>query len=420
MTAYVLRDIVETSLDGEWGKGEPAADHIPMRCIRGTDFAQARVGSLANVPLRHIAKKKAARKTVVAWDLLIEVAGGTKDQITGRTLLVKPGLVTGTDAPLTCASFSRFVRIRRDLADPAFVFWYLQHLYNSGALHAYHTQHTGVARFQWTVFADREPLHLPELREQRRIAGILSAYDDLIENCERRIRVLDAMARAIYREWFVLFHYPGHEKTPLVDSPLGRTPKGWQTAALSDVTSFLSRGISPSYDDEGASLVLNQKCIRDQRLDVAPARRQNKPIPKERRIRAGDVLINSTGVGTLGRVAQVLEDLGDCTVDTHVTIVRANSHTDVTYLGLALIELQPTFERKGVGATGQTELSRTAIGEVQLAVPPDHCQRAFAATVDSMRAQSLNVQKQAASLRKTRDLLLPRLLSGELSADEVT
>ena len=63
---------------------------------------------------------------------------------------------------------------------------------------------------------------------QRRIAGILSAYDDLIENNQRRIKILEEMARSLYREWFVNFRFPGHEKVPLVDSPLGTIPKGWE------------------------------------------------------------------------------------------------------------------------------------------------------------------------------------------------
>src|SRR5215472_7808938 len=69
---------------------------------------------------------------------------------------------------------------------------------------------------------------LPPLRTQRQIAGILSAYDDLIENNQRRIKILEEMARSLYREWFVNFRFPGHEKVPLVDSPLGPIPKGWE------------------------------------------------------------------------------------------------------------------------------------------------------------------------------------------------
>ena len=72
------------------------------------------------------------------------------------------------------------------------------------------------------------PLFLPSLAYQQKAVAILTAYDDLIENNTRRIAILEAMAQAIYREWFVEFRFPGHEKVKLVDSPLGKIPEGWK------------------------------------------------------------------------------------------------------------------------------------------------------------------------------------------------
>jgi type I restriction enzyme, S subunit len=264
-----------------------------------------------------------------------------------------------------------------------------------------------------SAFCDLK-VKIPPLPLQRRIAGILSGYDELIENNQRRIKILEEMARSLYREWFVNFRFPGHEKVPLIDSPLGPIPKAWEAKKLEALTSFLSRGLSPNYDDQGESLVINQKCIRDQRLNLEPARRQQKPIPKEKIIRFGDVLINSTGVGTLGRVAQVYDKFEHCTVDTHVTIVRSNETVDVDFFGLALLNKQETFERSGLGATGQTELSRAAIGQVQLAFPQESLQSHFGRLVHPMRSATIALSKQIQNLRCTRDLLLPRLLSGQV------
>ena len=75
----------------------------------------------------------------------------------------------------------------------------------------------------------------PPLPVQRRIAGILSAYDELMENSQQRIRILEAMARALYREWFLHFRFPGHQKNKLVDSPLGKIPHGWEAKKLAEV-----------------------------------------------------------------------------------------------------------------------------------------------------------------------------------------
>ena len=259
---------------------------------------------------------------------------------------------------------------------------------------------------------------VPPLSVQRRIAGILSAYDELIENSQRCIKILEEMARSLYREWFIHFLFPGHDKVKMVPSPLGPIPQGWEVKKLGDLTAVSSRGISPTYDDEGGdSKVINQKCIRGQRLSLEPARRQSKPIPLDKRIRFGDVLINSTGVGTLGRVAQVYEDIDQCTVDTHVTIVRPKADADVDFFGCTLLLKQDDFERLGIGATGQTELSRAAIGEVKIPTPPNSLQKRFGALAHPMRTAVNTLSKQTENLRRTRDLLLPRLLSGQVDIE---
>ena len=84
---------------------------------------------------------------------------------------------------------------------------------------------------------------------QRRIAGILSAYDELMENSQRRIRILEEMARALYREWFVHFRFPGHEKLPRVASSLGDIPQGWEVNKIAEVAgTFRGRSYRESVD----------------------------------------------------------------------------------------------------------------------------------------------------------------------------
>jgi type I restriction enzyme S subunit len=255
---------------------------------------------------------------------------------------------------------------------------------------------------------------VPPLPLQQRIADILSAYDEAIENNTRRIKILEEMAQKLYREWFVHFRFLGHEKIKLVDSPVGKIPTGWTINPLGKLTKFLSRGLSPTYDDKGNSIVINQKCIREQRLSLERARRQSKPIPDDKLVRFGDVLINSTGVGTLGRVAQVNEVLTDCTVDTHVTIARAADEVDLNFFGCTLLTLEKVFDRLGRGATGQTELSRTSIADVNLILPPTDIQNRFGKLVRPLRSLAIVCAKQNENLRRTRDLLLPKLISGEI------
>jgi type I restriction enzyme, S subunit len=151
-------------------------------------------------------------------------------------------------------------------------------------------------------------------------------------------------------------------------------PSEWPVAPLEALTEYLNRGSAPSYVETGGVAVLNQKCIRDWRVDFGSARRTNharRPIAEARFLRPGDVVVNSTGVGTLGRVAQVGELPESATVDSHVTIVRPDAQVvDARFLGYAMKHRQAAIEALGHGSTGQTELARAQLGALVVPVPP--------------------------------------------------
>jgi len=296
---------------------------------------------------------------------------------------------------------------------PEFLFYYL--LSQNGPIRdsASESGH-GTKKLDTRVLEDW-PLPLPPLPIQRKIAAILSAYDELIETHQRRIALLEKLAEEIYREWFVRLRFPGHEKVAIAK----RIPSGWERVKVSSVTSFLKRGVAPIYDDEGASLAINQKCIRDGKLDMKHARSQSKEVPAERRIKLGDVLVNSTGEGTLGRVAQVLIQLDNCIVDSHVTIVRPKPDVPIHYFGMTLKAWEPHFSIMGQGSTNQTELAPALIGGVEIMMPTKDLQVAFEAQAEPLFAQITVLRTQTEHLTRTRDLLLPRLISGKLSVAEL-
>ncbi|MBQ0935465.1 restriction endonuclease subunit S [Ideonella paludis] len=256
---------------------------------------------------------------------------------------------------------------------------------------------------------------LPPLSDQDSVAHCLKAYDDLIATNQRRIALLEQAARLLYREWFVQLRFPGHES---VRVKLG-VPEGWRMASIAEQASFLNRGIAPKYDDTAKGWVINQKCIRDGRISMAPARRQSKDVKPDRLVRLGDVLINSTGAGTLGRVAQVRSHIDDCTVDTHVTIVRPSDSDASAYLGQALLNLEPVFSDMGKGATNQLELNRADIGDFKIWLPPEHVRVEFHRLIWPMLDQAEQLNVAILSLQKARDLLLPKLMSGQLDVSRV-
>jgi type I restriction enzyme S subunit len=253
-------------------------------------------------------------------------------------------------------------------------------------------------------------VHL-DIDVQEKIADVLAAYDDLIENNRQRMALLDESARLLYREWFVRLRFPGHEHTRIIEG----VPEGWEKKTLAELTCFLKRGITPAYDDDAEGLVINQKCIRDGRVNLGLARNQSKEVKPERLIQLGDVLVNSTGEGTLGRVAQVKTPLPNCTVDTHVTIVRPKDGVARHYFGSAVMAWEPRFSTMGKGATNQTELSPATIGGVEIVMPSRALLEQFELFAEPLYEQVTNLVAQNEKLRTARDLLLPRLMSGEIA-----
>jgi type I restriction enzyme S subunit len=273
----------------------------------------------------------------------------------------------------------------------------------------------GAAQQHFNIHAARElTIPIPRRALQDRIAEILSAYQDLIQDSLRRMKVLEEMARTLYREWFVALRFPCHERVHIADG----VPEGWERKRVDEMTSFLNRGIAPQYDDDADGLVINQKCVRGGRLDLAHARHQSREFRPDRQIQPGDVLVNSTGEGTLGRVAQVLAPVANCTVDTHVTVVRPIAAVGFHYFGQALMEMETRFSTMGRGATNQTELSRSQIGEVEVLVPPTTLVRQFEDFSRPCFRQIATLIERNENLRLTHDLLLPRLMSGQIRLDE--
>jgi len=129
----------------------------------------------------------------------------------------------------------------------------------------------------------------------------------------------------------------------------------------------------------------------------------------------GDVLVNSTGEGTLGRIAQVKAPMPNCTVDTHVTIVRPKPEIGMHYFGMAVLDWEPQFSTMGRGATNQSELSRGQIGEAEILVPSHSLIQQFEQFAAPLFGQVVNLMEQNQKLRAARDLLLPRLMSGEIT-----
>ena len=188
---------------------------------------------------------------------------------------------------------------------------------------------------------------------------------------------------------------------------------------LQDCTSLLCRGGAPKYCEKGKFHALYQRCIRNHKIDDANARRIENPRSREKLLRYGDILICSTGTGTLGRSAQVLCHDERVTVDSHVTIVRPAYEALVEYLGCWALSSEDQFESMAKGSTGQTELPRTELAELEIGFPDAASLNDFSGkTKPLFEAIQSNVRENQ-SLECLRDALLPKLMSGEIDVSRI-
>lgn len=243
----------------------------------------------------------------------------------------------------------------------------------------------------------------PPREDQKRIAAVLSALDSKIE-CNKKINDnLEQQAVALFKSWFVDFSLFG-----------GTVPENWEDTTLENITTLITRGIAPKYSDNSDQTVVNQKCIRNHTIDLSLARTHTPKTINEKWLKFGDLLINSTGDGTLGRVAQVWFAPKALTVDSHVTIVRPAREELIFYIGLWGILHEKEIESLHTGSTGQTELPRDRVKMLKLLLPDNISLSRFNSIIAPMASTIISNQEENQKLANLRDTLLPKLMSGEI------
>ena len=252
------------------------------------------------------------------------------------------------------------------------------------------------------------PIPLRDTTETEKIVLLLSSLDEKIEVNRQINDNLMQQAVAIFKSWFVEY------------SPFdGIAPKEWETVNLEKITSLISRGIAPKYSDNSDQIVINQKCIRNHMIDLSQARTHTPKVINEKWLRFGDLLINSTGDGTLGRTAQVWFQPQNITVDSHVTIVRPAKENLIFYIGLWGILHEREIESLHTGSTGQTELPRERVKALELHLPDNGTLDRFNTLIAPMAAAIVSKQNENNRLATLRDALLPKLMSGEIDVSSV-
>ena len=253
---------------------------------------------------------------------------------------------------------------------------------------------------------------IPELNIQKKIAAQLSEIDDKIAVNRRICENLEAQAQALFKHWFIDF--APFKNGKFVESELGMIPEGWRVGRLEELCSFISRGLSPKYQLGTNELVLGQTCVRNNIVTLNNAREHQ---PKEnciKYVRKWDVLLNSTGIGSLGRVGVVYFDKDNVCFDSHLTVVRAAEDSYRYYVGRNLLNRQKELENMAVGSTGQTELPKKDVLVMPILIPNSDVLPEFNEVIENIGNYIYTLIEENLRLSTLRDTLLPKLMSGQI------
>ncbi|MCQ1537465.1 restriction endonuclease subunit S [Methanocalculus taiwanensis] len=262
-------------------------------------------------------------------------------------------------------------------------------------------------------------INIPPIKVQNKIATILSAYDDLIENNTRRIKILEEMAQNLYREWFVKFRFPGHEHARFVDSPLGQIPEGWEVKSMLDIVEVRPRIPVPKSEEiifvPMGSLAENSMLIEGFEI---------RDKPSGARFQNGDTLFARITPclenGKTGFVQFLPTDDTIACGSTEFIVLRSKTACpEYVYLMSRSDTFRDHAIKSMTGATGRQRVTEKCFEQYTLAQPPESVLKQFQDIVQPQFNLIYSLNRENQNLRTTRDLLLPKLISGEVDVSDL-
>jgi type I restriction enzyme S subunit len=263
------------------------------------------------------------------------------------------------------------------------------------------------------------PVSIPTPPMQRKIAAILSAYDDLIENNTRRIAILEEMAQSLYREWFVHFRFPGHEKKRLVESTLGLIPEGWEVVKTSSALEIDPPTKVPR-DGEKPFVSMSSLSNNSMLIDDIESRAGNSGS----KFKNGDTLFARITPclenGKTGYVQFLPSTDAVAFGSTEFIVLRSRTLCpEYVYLMARSNEFRDNAIKSMTGASGRQRVQVASFDKFLLTQPDNKTLAAFRKIVTPLFHNIYVLAQKNANLRRTRDLLLPKLISGEVDVERL-
>ena len=351
------------------------------------------------------AAKKLRGVTIEKDDILLNITGDS----VARTCIVPTNVL-----PARVNQHVSIIRLKKNTIIPKFLNYYLASPYMQSIMLGLAVG-KGASRNAITkTIIENFEVPCPPLEIQQKIALILSAYDDLIENNRKQIKLLEEAAQRLYKEWFVDLRFPGYENVAIVDG----VPDGWITKTIGEICVKLNSGGTPNrkktdyWDSKDIKwyktkelqdcwLFDSEEYISEKGLNNSSA----KVFPKN------TILMAIYASPTLGRLG-VLTDEATCN-QAALCMIADNESTSYQWLYLKLYELRDFFNSVARGA-GQQNISADVVKNKQIILPNKNIMEKFTITIDPYFEKIKSLQQQIQLLQQARDKLLPRLMSGEM------
>ena len=247
----------------------------------------------------------------------------------------------------------------------------------------------------WEDFCNLK-VPIPSIEQQQKIVSEYEAVTHRIRLNEQIIAKLEETAQALYRKMFV----DGIDKENL--------PEGWRMGTLDMLCELIIAGTIPIYSDESQYLVLGQKCNYNGSIDLSRARR-HKLKPNCTMLKFGDILVNSTGKGTLGRVGQIYFQPKDVTFDSNMTMVRAKEDYLIEYVGSYVSQQENMFVHISQGSTDQTRLYCSMVRPLRVIIPDDDTLKTYSKSCRLIKCFIEQKRQENYQLKELQSLLLAKM-----------
>ncbi|TIS97879.1 restriction endonuclease subunit S [Mesorhizobium sp.] len=379
-------------------QAEYSAEGVPVIMPKDIHNGEISTESVARVP--EVTADRLVRHRVAANGIVLPRRG----EVTKRAFIGEQ------QAGWLCGTGCLKIETRGNLIWPKYLYYYMG---TPGSVEWLERNAVGSTMLNLSAeIVSRFPIRLPDINAQKDIADILSAYDDLIENNRRRITLLEETARMLYREWFVHFRFPGHEHVKIIDG----IPGGWETQSTS--VAFEINPTTPRNDD-GEILCVPMAALSETAMTVDRS-------PFELRLKSTNVRFRNSDT-LFARITPCLENgktgfvyfLQDNEVacgSTEFIVLRGRTVSPYfVYLTARMDSFRQNAIKSMIGSSGRQRVQNSCFDRYRLAVPPKLLASIFDDSVGPMFEQISKLDQANQKLAQARDLLLPRLMSGEIA-----